>query len=232
MNVIGAWSHQIAAGVAVTLEVAFLSLAFGLLCGLLGAAAKLGPFRFLRWAGDGYTTIIRGTPELLIIFIVYFGGTVGLTNLVKFIDPSARYVEVPALLAGVFALGLIFGGYAAEIFRGALLAIPIGQIEAAKAIGMSNWQIFVSVKLPQMVRYALPGLGNIWISLVKDTALVSVVGLEELMRVTNIATTVTHDAFSFAAVAALIYLLLTFFSTWILERLEMRANRGVAHHEL
>lgn len=232
MSVVGAWSHQIASGVAVTLEVAFLSLAFGLLCGLLGAAAKLSPFRPLRWISDGYTTIIRGTPELLIIFIVYFGGTVGLTSLVKLINPSARYVEIPALFAGVFALGLIFGGYAAEIFRGALLAVPVGQVEAAKAVGMSNWQVFVFVKLPQMARYALPGLGNIWISLVKDTALVSVVGLEELMRVTNIATTVTHDAFTFAAVAAGIYLLLTFCNTWILEKLEIRANRGVFRHEL
>lgn len=232
MNAVGAWSQQIAYGVAVTLEVAFLSLAFGLFSGLLGAAAKLSPFRLLRWIADAYTTIIRGTPELLIIFIVYFGGTVGLTNLVKLFDPSARFVEVPALLAGVFALGLIFGGYAAEIFRGALLAIPKGQIEAGKAIGMTGWQLFRFIRLPQMARFALPGLGNIWISLIKDTALVSVVGLEELMRVTNIATTVTHDAFSFAAVAAAIYLVLTFCNTWILGKLELRANRGVARHEL
>lgn len=209
-----------------TLEVAVLSLIVGLVWGLLGATAQLSRYRLCRWLGDSYTTVIRGTPELLIILIVYFGGTVTLTKLIKLISPTTDYVEVPALAAGVFALSLVFGGYAAEVFRGAFLAVPVGQIEAAKAVGMTGPQIFIHIKLPVMRRFALPGLGNIWISLVKDTALVSVVGLEELMRISFMATSVTQDAFRFYGIAAVIYLLMTFCNTWILERLERRANRS------
>jgi His/Glu/Gln/Arg/opine family amino acid ABC transporter permease subunit len=226
MNIFHGWGAEIARGVLVTIEVALLSLAVGLVWGILAALAKLSPSRSLRFIGNAYTTFVRGTPELLIILIVYFGGTVALTSLAQLLFPGTNYVEVPSMAAGVFALSLVFGGYAAEAIRGAFEAIPAGQMEAARAFGMPPHVSFFYIQLPLMWRFALPGLGNNWISLVKDTSLISVVGLEELMRVSYMATSVTRDPFHFYVIAAVIYLILTMVNTGILEWLEARANRG------
>jgi putative lysine/arginine/ornithine/histidine/octopine transport system permease protein len=221
------WGQSLLLATTVTLRVALGALALGPLWGLLGATAKLSPVRALRWLADAYTTINRGVPELLIILIAYYGGTITLTRLLRLIDPQTQYVEIPAMAAGIFSLSLVFGAYATEAFRGAILAIPTGQIEAAMAVGMSPWLIFRRIKLPQMWRFALPGLGNNWISLVKDTSLVSTVGLDDLMRVSKLAANVTHQHFQFLSCAALIYLSLTVVNTAALARLERRANRGV-----
>ena len=221
------WGTQLFWGTMVTLQVAFLSLLAGLAIGLAVALAKLSSSRFLRAAGDFYTTCVRGTPELLIILLVYFGSTVALSAMLRWIAGPEIYVEIPAMAAGVFALSLVFGAYAAEIFRGAFLAIPPGQIEAAKAFGMSPLTLFIHIRMPLMWRYALPSLGNIWISLIKNTSLISVVGLEELMRVSYLATSVTRSPFHFYLLAAVIYLTLTIINSLIIECLETRANRGV-----
>lgn len=226
MDLFQGWGYQIAHGVLITLEVAVLSLILGLAWGILGALAQLSSWSILQRLSRGFTLVVRGTPELLIILIVYFGGTVALTRLMKAYDASAGYVEVPALLAGVFALSLVFGGYAAEVLRGAFQAIPKGQIEAATAFGMSRTMSFLYIRLPLMWRYALPGLGNNWMSLIKDTSLVSIVGLEETMRVSSIATSVTGEPFHFYLIAAAIYLLLTFINTSALDWMERRASRG------
>ena len=159
-----------------TLLVAAISLVFGCIVGFLGAGAKLSRWRVLHLLADAYTTNIRGIPELIIILLLYFGGTVTLTAL------AGHYVEVNGFGAGVFALSIVFGAYATEIFRGAILAIPRGQIEAARALGMRRHVTFRTVTLPQLWRFALPGIGNLWLVLLKDSALISVVGLEELMR--------------------------------------------------
>jgi len=225
MEIFLGWGWQIARGVLVAAEVAVLALLFGLLWGILGALAKLSTSRIMRWIGDIYTTVFRAIPELLVIFIVYFGGTVMLTAVSEhFFDGD--YVEISSLAAGVFALSLVFGAYAAENIRGGMMAVPHGQIEAAQAMGMSRRVIFCHIKLPLMWRYALPGLGNNWISLLKDTSLVSVVGLEEIMRVSAVAISFTHQPFRFYLVAALIYLLLTFFNMLGLYWLERRVSRG------
>ncbi len=221
------WGDEFLVATTVTIRVSLGGVLLGLLWGLLGATAKLSKHRLPRILGDAYTTVIRSVPELLIILIIYFGGTVTITNLYKYFSGSAGYVEVPAIAAGIFALSLVFGAYASEVFRGAILAIPAGQIEAARAIGMRSWMIFWDVKLPQLWRFALPGLGNHWLSLIKDTALISVVGLEEIMRVSYMATSVTNQPFRFYFCAIMIYLLLTAVNSRILKALENRANRGV-----
>lgn len=227
LTVVLSWGGNLLLATTLTVRVALGALVLGLLWGLLAASAKLSRSRPLRWIADAYTTINRGVPELLIILLVYYGGTVVFTRLLRLVDPAAQNVEVPAMAAGICALSVVFGAYAAEVFRGAMLAIPPGQIEAAMAVGMSPWLIFRRIKLPQLWRFALPGLGNHWISLIKDTSLVSIVGLEDIMRVSRLAANVTHKHFEFLTCAALIYLGLTYVNTAGLQRLERRANRGI-----
>jgi His/Glu/Gln/Arg/opine family amino acid ABC transporter permease subunit len=215
------FGDQIAAGALTTLRVALTSLVLGILVGLCGAMAKLSRFQVLRRSADAYTTIIRGVPELLLILILYFGGTVAMTAM------FGRYVEVDAFAAGVFSLTIVFGAYATEVFRAAIRAVPVGQIEAAQALGLSTPHTWRLVILPQMWRYALPGIGNLWLTLLKDTALVSVVGLEDLMRKTGVAAGSTHDPLTFYSIAAGLYLSFTSVSLVGLTLLERRANRGV-----
>ena len=213
---------QIAAGAGLTLAVAALSLLFGLAIGGMGAAAKLSRRRALRALADGYTTLVRGVPELLILLLLYFGGTVFLTWI------AGEYVEVNGLGAGLFALSILCGAYTTEVLRAAIQAVPKGQIEAARALGLRQAAVVRKVLLPQVWRLALPGLGNVWLVLLKDTSLISVVGLEELMRKSNIAAGATHQPFTFYAVAALVYLLFTTVSVIGIALLERRARRGLA----
>jgi polar amino acid transport system permease protein/octopine/nopaline transport system permease protein len=213
---------QIAAGAGLTLAVAALSLLFGLAIGGMGAAAKLSRRRALRALADGYTTLVRGVPELLILLLLYFGGTVFLTWI------AGEYVEVNGLGAGLFALSILCGAYTTEVLRAAIQAVPKGQIEAARALGLRQAAVVRKVLLPQVWRLALPGLGNVWLVLLKDTSLISVVGLEELMRKSNIAAGATHQPFTFYAVAAVVYLLFTTVSVIGIALLERRARRGLA----
>jgi putative lysine/arginine/ornithine/histidine/octopine transport system permease protein len=203
-----------------TLLVAAISLILGSIVGFLGAGAKLSRWRLLRGLAELYTTVIRGIPELIIILLLYFGGTVTLSRL------AGHYVEVNGFSAGIFALTIVFGAYATEIFRGAILAIPRGQIEAARALGMQPAATFRTVMLPQLWRFALPGIGNLWLVLLKDTALISVVGLEELMRKTAITAGATRQPFTFYFTAAMIYLAFTIVSAAALHWAERRVGRG------
>jgi His/Glu/Gln/Arg/opine family amino acid ABC transporter permease subunit len=216
------FGSQLLLGAATTLAVAVASLLVGLPLGIAGAAAKLGRNRWLRWSAGAYTTIIRGVPDLLIIFVIYFGGTVTLSKV------FGRYVEVSAFASGTFALAVVFGAYATEIFRGALQAVPRGQSEAAQALGVAPARIFMLVILPQAWRIALPALGNQWVILLKQTSLVSIVGLDELMRQSAVAAGATRRPFDVYLAAAAIYLALTVVSTVILEYGERRANRSLA----
>lgn len=215
------FGDQIAAGAITTLRVAATSLVLGIFVGLAGAMAKRSRIPLVRQLADAYTTIIRGVPELLVILILYFGGTVALTAL------FGRYVEVDAFAAGIFALTIVFGAYATEVFRSSIQSVPSGQIEAAHALGLSKAATWRLVILPQMWRYALPGLGNLWLTLLKDTALISVVGLEDLMRKASVAAGATHDPLTFYSVAACLYLTFTSVSLVGLTLLERHANRGV-----
>jgi polar amino acid transport system permease protein len=175
----------------------------------------------------GYTTLMRGLPEILTLFIVYNGVGLLLNRAMAMLSPEAAPVEFSPFAAGVVALALVFAAFAAEVLRGAFLAVPEGQIMAGRAIGMTPRQIFWRIKLPQLWRFALPGMGNLWLNLLKDTALVSVIALDDLMRATKVAVGVTKQPFTFYLVACLIYWLLCLVSELGMARLEQRANRGV-----
>jgi len=191
-------------GAGTTLLVALAATVIGTLIGVLMAAARLSPSRLLGGIAGAYTTTIRGVPDLLVIFLVYYGGSSTLSHLL------GRPVEINAFSAGAFSLGLVFGAYATEIFRGAILEVPRGQMEAASALGLSGSQQFVHVVAPQAWRLALPAFGNQLTVLLKETALVSLVGLEDLMRRTGFAVEGTNRPFFFYLVAGILYFLLSY----------------------
>lgn len=217
------FGHLLLSGTWVTIKLALISLVFGLVFGLLGAIAKLSRFKALNWLATAYTTVIRGIPELLSVMFIYFGGTLLLGALLPLMGYN-EYVDVSPFWAGVIALSVAFGAYATETFRMAFLAIPHGQREAAQSVGLGNFQILWRIILPQVWRVALPGLGNLFLVLLKDTALVSVVGLEDLMRHAKTAATSTQSPFTFYMAAALIYLSLTVVITGVIMALEWWNN--------
>jgi len=217
------FGDQLLAGAWVTVQLAVCACALGLALGMAGALAKLGTVAPLRWLAEGYTVVFRGLPEFLVVLLVYFGGAVFLTEVIG----GGEYVDFAPFTAGVLALGLTFGAYATEVFRGAILAVPRGQREAGLAVGMTEGRVFRRVVLPQVWRIALPGLGNLFLVLLKDTALVSLIGVEDLMRKADMARNATRDSFTFYAAAAVLYLALTVVTTAVLAALEKRASRGV-----
>ncbi len=221
------WGDEILAGLGVTLRLALATLPVGLLLGFAVAALSLSRIPALRAAGFGYTTIMRGLPEILTLFIVYNGLGLALNQVMAWLAPAEGPIDLPPFAAGVIALALVFAAFAAEVLRGAFQAVPEGQILAGRAIGMSARKIFWRIKLPLLWRYALPGMGNLWLNLLKDTALVSVIALDDLMRATKVAVGVTKQPFTFYLMACLIYWLMCVLSELVLARLERRANRGL-----
>ncbi|SDT87118.1 amino acid ABC transporter membrane protein 1, PAAT family [Pseudomonas pohangensis] len=214
----------LAAGTLMTIKLALCSLTLGLVLGLLGALGKTSPHKPLQWLGGGYSTLVRGVPELLWVLLIYFGSVTLMRNIGELLNLPG--LELNAFAAGTIALGLCFGAYATEVFRGAILAIPKGHREAGQALGLGKTRIFWRIILPQMWRIALPGLGNLFMILMKDTALVSVIGLEEIMRRSQIAVTASKEPFTFFLVAAFIYLGLTVIAMSTMYFLEKRAGRG------
>jgi len=212
------------AGAWMTIKLALSALSVGLVLGLLGALAKTSPLKPLQWLGGTYSTLVRGVPELLWVLLIYFGTVSLMREIGTWL--GMENLELNAFAAGTIALGLCFGAYATEVFRGAILAIPRGHREAGLALGMSRLRIFHRLVLPQMWRIALPGLGNLFMILMKDTALISVIGLEEIMRRSQIAVTSSKEPFTFYLVAAFIYLSLTILAMIGLFFLEKRAGRG------
>ncbi len=213
-------------GLQVTILVGLCALLVAMLLGLLGAWGKLSKSRLARGVANTYTTVVRGVPELLLILIVYYGTPTLIQGVLESMGRDV-IVDINPFIAGVATLGFIYGAFATEVFRGAFQAIPLGQIEAARAIGMNRVLLFRRVLLPQVWRYALPGLGNVWMVLIKATALVSVIQLEELMRKADIAARAVKLPFTFFFVASLIYLGITIVSTIAQHRAEAWANRGV-----
>lgn len=210
-------------GSVVTIKVALTSLAIGMVLGLVGASAKLSSIWVVRKLADIYTTLIRGIPELLLIMFLYFGGTILLNTALQSLGYD-NYVDISQFWAGVVALSLAFGAYATEVLRMAIQEIPKGQWEAARAIGMPRVQTFFRIILPQVWRLALPGLGNLFLVLIKDTALISVVGLKDLMYFAKKGAESTKEQFTFFMAAACIYLLMTIVVTMITTYLEWRAD--------
>jgi arginine/ornithine transport system permease protein len=219
------YSSAILGGLWVTLGVAAASLAIACLFGLLGAVAKLSASRAARWLAEAYTTLIRGLPELVLMLFIFYGGQILLNVLAD--AQGWGYVDVPPFAAGVLTIGFIFGAYFTETFRGAILAIPRGQTEAAQAYGMNRTQVLKRIVLPQMVRHAIPGFSNNWLVMVKATALVSIIGLDDMVHRANLAASATREPFTFFVVIALIYLAITTVSIYLLSRLERRYSLGV-----
>lgn len=220
------FGDEILLGAWLTLQLAVSSLVFGLLLGLLAAAAKLSKFRVARFMANVYTEVIRGVPEMLVVLVVFFGASAALQKIMGLFGYE-EYIEVNAFIAGTTALGLVFGAFASEVLRGGFLAVPGGQIEAGIACGMTPWQVFNRIRLPQMWRFAIPGLGNLWMVLLKDTSLISVIALDELLRWSKVAAETTKQPFTFYMVAAAIYLVLAIISDLGRYKLEARASRGV-----
>jgi len=212
-------------GLSNTLLVAALSLLTACVFGLLGAVAKLSGSRTARWTAQAYTTLIRGLPELVLMLLIFYGGQILLNKLVE--AQGWEYIDVPPYVAGVLTIGFIFGAYLTKTFRGAILAIPRGQAEAALAFGMARGQVLRRIVLPQMVRHAIPGFSNNWLVMIKATALVSIIGLDDMLHRANLAASATREPFTFFVLVALIYLAVTTVSIWLLSRLEKRYSLGV-----
>ncbi len=207
------------------------ALVVAVVLGLLGAAAKLSGRRALVGLATFYTTIIRGIPELVLMLLVFYGGSIGINNLLELSGTGAT-LEINPFTAGVLTLGFIYGAYMTETFRGAILSIPRGQFEAAIAFGMGTVQTFVRITLPQMVRYALPGFTNNWLVLIKATALVSLIGLQEMTYLAKQASAATRSPFAFFLFTAGLFLLYTWASLTALRKLHARYSLGSKRGEL
>jgi octopine/nopaline transport system permease protein len=223
----GGWGDEMVLGALMTLAVAVCSYALGIVIGSGFAAMKLSHLAPLRWLADLYTTVIRGIPELLIIYLVFFGGGAVLRTVAKGLFGYGDYVDLPIFVTGMVCIGLSAGAYATEVIRGAVLAVPRGQIEAARAVGMRKGLRFRRILVPQVARYALPGLGNVWQLTLKETSLISVIGLVEIMRQAAVGAGSTKEPFTFYITAFVLYLGLASISNRGFLRAEGWANRGV-----
>ncbi len=241
------WLDELFFATLLTLAVALSGFLAGIVFGAAGAAAKLSGFRLARAVAGIYTTVIRGVPDLLIIYLFYFGGSVVLGAIGRAFFDYQGFVAFPGFLVATLALGVVSGAYQAEVFRGAYLAIQPGELEAARACGMSPWTRFRRIVVPQVLRFALPGLGNVWQLVLKESALVSVIGISvsfgavmlgetvlfdgvkffDLLRQAQVGAGSTRQPFTFYLVAAGFYLLLTTVSTIVFQRAEMHAMRGI-----
>jgi octopine/nopaline transport system permease protein len=220
------WGALLLLAAGMTLAVTAAALAIGAVLGTIVAAAKLSGSRVLVFLGNVYTTIFRGIPELLIIYLIYFGGSSAVTAIGQAMGYEG-FLGLPSFLAGAFAVGIISGAYQAEVFRGAYLAISKGELEAASAIGMNRGLRLRRIVMPQVLRYALPGIGNVWQLSLKDSALISVTGLAELMRTSQVAAGSTRQYFLFFVVGGCLYLILTSLSDQVFNRAERKANRSM-----
>lgn len=213
-------------GTGLTLAVAAASLALACALGLATAAARLSKSRLARAVGTAYTTIVRGVPDLVLMLLVFYGGQMAVNALAARLGYEG-FLDIDPFVAGIATLGFIFGAYLAETFRGAILAIPPGQREAGLAYGMGRVQVLLRITLPQMVRLALPGFTNNWLVLVKSTALVSLIGLNDMMQRAGQAAGATREPFTFYLAAAALYLAITTVSLLALRFLEKRYSPGV-----
>ncbi|ASK20051.1 MULTISPECIES: ABC transporter permease [unclassified Halomonas] len=223
------YGMRLVEGALVTVELAALSLIIAVLLGLVTASAKLSKRRLPHLLATLYTTLIRGVPDLVLMMLFFFGGQMLMNDVSDWL--YARFgldlfFNIDAFIAGVLTIGLIFGAYMGETFRGAIQAVDKGQVEAATACGMRRALIFRRIRFPLMMRHALPGLSNNWLVLLKTTALVSVIGLSDMVRVATQASKTTLEPFTFMLFVAVIYLLLTSLSEWVFKRLTRKYNAG------
>lgn len=220
------YGPSILEGTVVSLEVSLASLLIAMVLGIIGALSKLSGSVALKSIAQIYTTVIRGIPDLVMMLLVFFGGQLLINQLAPMVGYE-EYIDINPFIAGVSTIGFIFGAYMTETFRGAILAVHKGQMEAGSAYGMSRFMVFRRITLPQMVRHALPGFGNNWLVLIKTTALVSIIGLDDMVRKAALAAGATRKPFTFYLVVAITYLLITSVSILVLRYLEKRYSVGV-----
>ncbi len=222
---LGGYSGIIVGGLKQTLSVGLLAMLLATIVGVFGAIAKTSDKPILRGVATFYTATIRGIPELILLLLIFYG----LPTFVQDVGKNVGYefvLDFNSFVAGTLTLAFIYGAFSTEVFRGAFNAVPRGQIEAAHAIGMSSKDMFFRIKLPQAIRFAIPGLSNVWMLLIKATALISVIQLDEVMRMTKIAANATHKPFTAYFFAALLYLAITVVSMGIQKWVEKRFSRG------
>jgi polar amino acid transport system permease protein len=220
------WGDEIAFGVKVTITLALATLPVGLVIGFLIALAAQSEDKLLRLAAGIYTTIFRGLPELLTLFIIYYGMQMLIQSLLTFVGYDGPPVEINAFLAGVIALSVVFSAYCSEVLLSAFRAIPKGQYEAGDALGLHSGRTLRLIILPQLVRIALPGLTNLWMVLLKDTSYVSIISLADILRQTSVAVRVTKEPFFFYGLACCLYLVLAILSSFLLVYVERWARRS------
>lgn len=223
----GGWGLPLLQGAMITISIALATLPFGLALGLIVALGKRSNSIIMRWLSTVYTTVFRGVPELLTLYIIYFGVQVILQKAWASAGLPGN-LEMPPFVAGMIALGVVLSAFSSEVWVGALNAIAKGQREAAAALGLTKAQAFRLVVLPQLIRVALPGLGNNWMVLLKETSLVSVITLPDIMFIAQRGNVATKEPFLFFGAAMLIYLVFSLLSAWFFGRLETRSNRGFA----
>lgn len=218
------WGGNLLRGLVRTIEIALGAYILGLMIGLGGALGKIYGGPVLRWSLEIYTTLIRAVPELVLILLLYYAGTDLLNRSLEAF--GFERVDISGLAAGIYVLGFVQGAYATEVLRGAILAVPPGQVEAGAAFGMSWWQRHRRIVIPAMIPFALPGLANLWLIVTKDTALLAVVGFSELALETRQAAGATKSYFMFYVIAAFLYLGLTLVSTAVFRWVERHYRRG------
>ena len=219
------WGDELLIATLMTIAVSITAMCIGFIFALIFTPLKLSKNKFFKLIGNSYTTVIRGVPELLVIYLFFFGGS-GAVMYVASIFGYNDYIEINAFITGSFAIGIISGAYSTEVFRGAIQSIDKGQFEASQVLGLKRFVYFLRVILPQMLRLAIPNLSNVWQITLKDTSLISVTGLVEIMRQSYIAAGSTRDPLFFYSCAAVLYLLLTYFSMKLINTLEIKYSRG------
>ena len=219
------WGDEFLIATLMTLLVSIMSMGLGLFIAIITVWAKIIQNNILKFLANFYTTVIRGVPELLVIYLIFFGGNSVVMKIAKIFGYNG-YIELNALTIATIAIAIISATYSSEVLRAAYLSISKGQIEAAKALGMNKINIFFKVITPQVIRYALPGIGNVWQITLKDTSLISVTGLVEIMRQTRISSNVEHSPLTFLITAAILYLCLTTFSGRFFKYLEVNYSKG------
>ena len=219
------WGDELFRATLMTIAVSITAMLIGFSFAAIFTPLKLSKFKSLNLIANIYTTVIRGVPELLVIYLFFFGGS-GAIMFVASMFGYNEYIEINAFVTGSFAIGIISGAYSTEVFRGAIQSIDKGQFEAAKVLGFSKFKKFYKIILPQMLRLAIPNLSNVWQITLKDTSLISVTGLVEIMRQSYIAAGSTRDPLFFYSFAAVLYLLLTFLSMKLINKLEVKYSRG------
>ena len=219
------WGDELFYATLMTIAVAITAMLIGFFFALIFTPLKLSKNKFLNLIANSYTTVIRGVPELLVIYLFFFGGSAAVM-FVASIFGYGEYIEINAFITGAFSIGIISGAYSTEVFRGAIQSIDKGQFEAANVLGLNKFGKFFKVILPQTLRLALPNLSNVWQITLKDTSLISVTGLVEIMRQSYVAAGSTRDPLFFYSFAAVLYLLLTYLSMKLINKLEVRFSRG------